>query len=337
MDVVMVHPGVKDNGGVSVDVNNLIEGVGELGSDAVAVGTVRDLRRELARRPDAIVHVFGCLPSPTIFGAMAATKLARRRLVWTPVFHPSRPRSWAGYGWLRVMQGFDLIAPQAARLTDAVIAATEAEAEFFARVGARRVDLVPPGVDDELPVSSPDALRARLGLPERPVVLTVARENSRKGLPFGLASFARLRDRRPDAELLLAGPDEDSALSRQDGVRCAGWLAPEEVAAVYRLADVLFVPSLYEGLPRAVIEAWSHGTPVVASDRVALAPLIDGVGGEVVRYGDEERYANAADRVLGDAALAQRYGAAGRRLVEERFLLGHVVRGTHDVYEAVAA
>ena len=62
--------------------------------------------------------------------------------MWTPVFHPSRPGSWKGYGFLRVMQGFDLVAPRAARFADAVISATEQEAAYFRRLGARRSEWI---------------------------------------------------------------------------------------------------------------------------------------------------------------------------------------------------
>src|SRR5206468_3122163 len=114
---------------------------------------------------------------------------------------------------------------------------------------------------------------------------TVARENSRKGLPFGLAAFRRLRESRPDATLVLVGADPRDWRD-EPNVRCTGWLESAEVEMAYHSAEVLFVPSVYEGLPRSVIEAWSFGLPVVATDRVALAPTIDGVGGQVIRYGE---------------------------------------------------
>jgi glycosyltransferase involved in cell wall biosynthesis len=159
----------------------------------------------------------------------------------------------------------------------------------------------------------------------------VARDSSRKALPFGVEAFRSLRRRRPDAALVLVGADP-ARWSDEPGVLCPGWLAPEEVELAYRAADVLFVPSLYEGLPRAVIEAWSFGLPVVATDRVALAPTIDEVGGRVVRYGEADGAAEALASLLSNGEQARRYGDAGRRMAEQRFSLEDGVARTEALY-----
>jgi glycosyltransferase involved in cell wall biosynthesis len=238
------------------------------------------------------------------------------------------------------MQGFDWIAPHAARIADVVIAATRAEADFFRRRGAPRVELIPPGVPS-LPEPLSDSvaaeLRLRLGLTSGPVVLTVARDNSRKGLPFGLAAFAALRRVRSDAQLLLVGPDADHEAASLPGVSCPGWMSPSEIEQAYMLADVLFVPSLYEGLPRAVIEAWRVGTPVVATDRVALAPLVASGAGVVVRYDDVDGTVEALVGILEDPARATALGAHGRALVGDSFLLDRVVGQTIQIYAELAA
>jgi glycosyltransferase involved in cell wall biosynthesis len=336
MDIALVHAGAHARGGVSVDVEALAGGLRKRGNEALVLSSARDLVRALRRRPHAIVHVFGCLPSSTTFAAMATAKGARRPLVWTPVFHPSRRRSWKGYGWLRVMEGFDAVAPRAARFADAVLAATDAEAEFFRSLGSRRVELIPPGVaryavaDDE----QVEAFRARMGLNGGPVVLTVARDNSRKALPFGVSAFRSLRQRRANAALLLVGANP-GRWRDEPGVHCPGWLEPSDVELAYRVADVLFVPSLYEGLPRAVIEAWNFGVPVVATDRVALAPTIEDVGGLVVRYGRADRAAEALAAVLQDGELAHHYGENGRRIVQQRFALDRSIVRTEALYQEV--
>jgi glycosyltransferase involved in cell wall biosynthesis len=315
-------------------VRSLRDGLKDRGHDVAVAQSMRTLRRELKARPWALVHVFGCLPSYTTFAAMALAKRRRLRLVWTPVFHPSRPKTWKGYGLLRAMAVFDRVAPHAARFADAVIAATEAEAEFFRRIGSRRVALIPPGVRPPVMAeddASVERFREQINLNGGPLVLTVARENSRKALPFGIDAFQALRRRRPDAKLLLVGAGRERS-SVEQGVLSLGWLAPEQVQDAYRAADVLFVPSLYEGLPRAVIEAWSFSLPVVATDRVALAPTIDGVGGRIVEFGNAESAAATLAEVLADSHAASSYAEGGRRLVEERFLLERSVERTVSVY-----
>lgn len=334
LEVVIVHSGWPKPGGVTVDVRGLVSGLILRGHEAVVAQDLRVLGRKLTSRPGALVHVFSCLPSPTIVGAMAAARAGSRALVWTPVFHPSRRRTWRGYGLRRVMELFDAIAPRAACIPDAVIAATEAEADYFRRVGARHVELIPPGVSEPSHAKNEhevEDFRSRVGLNGGPTVLTVARDNSRKALPFGIESFRALRRRHPDAELLMVGAEAD-CWRREEGVRCTGWLDPGMVELAYRSADVLFVPSLYEGLPRAVIEAWSFALPVVATNRVALAPTIDAVGGQIVQYGNPGEAADALSSILADAHLARRYGNAGRELVQERFCLNRSVELTEALY-----
>jgi glycosyltransferase involved in cell wall biosynthesis len=333
LDVILVQAGLGTPGGVTVDVFNLADGLEQRRQRPHPVGTLRELRRKLRSRPQALVHVFGCLPSPTTFGALTLARARALSLVWTPIFNPIRRHTWAGYGLLRVMELFDAVAPRAARFADAVIAATPSEAEYFAGLGARRVELIPPGVDPpQEPASAGElaAFRACLGLGSGPLVLIVGRDNSRKALPFGLAAFARVRSRMPGARLLLVGPD--SSFDGGSGACCPGWLDQASMGLAYQAADVLFVPSLYEGLPRAVIEAWRWGTPVVATDRVALAPMIDGVGGRVIPYADAASAALALVALLEQPEAARCLGRAGQRLVESCFLLPDLVDRTLEVY-----
>ncbi|HZT85471.1 MAG TPA: glycosyltransferase family 4 protein [Gaiellaceae bacterium] len=339
LDVLLVQPGFGERGGVTVDVLNLAEGLKGANHHARTAGSFKRLVSELSSRTPSVVHVFGCLPSPTIFGAMALARLRRIPLVWTPIFNPIRPQTWRGYGLLRAMQAFDLVAPHAARWVDAVIAAMPREARLFEARGAKRVELIPPGVDPPEPPASEEALssfRSSVGLKAGPVVLVVGRDNSRKALPFGLESFARLRRRVPDAQLLLVGPDSSFSGARQPGVVCPGWLEAASMPLAYQASDVLFVPSLYEGLPRAVIEAWRWGTPAVATDRVALAPMIADGAGRVVAYGNPTEAASALESLLSDREDRERFGRVGERHVVSRFLKARLTTRTIALYRELS-
>jgi glycosyltransferase involved in cell wall biosynthesis len=236
------------------------------------------------------------------------------------------------------MQAFDLVAPRAARFVDAVIAATEQEAAYFRRLGARRSEWIPPGVVPPEMGTRPNEIAAfcrRSGIEPGPVILVVGRDNSRKALPFGISVFRELRASWPDAQMLLVGPGERYVAPTQ-GLHCLGWLDRAELDLAFRAADALFVPSLYEGLPRVVIEGWSYSLPVVTTDRVALAPLVGRTGKAVVPYGDVTKAASALRAFLLDTDAAARTGAAGRAIVSEHFLLEDVVRRTAMLYAALA-
>ncbi len=329
LEVVLVNATLGAQGGVTIDIENIVRGLLDRGHRPVVTTTMQSVVRGLRGRPNAVVHAFGLLPVLAEWFAMVAAKATGRMLVWTPVFHQSRVSSWPErrQDWkmfvpFRVMRAFDIVMPRAAR--------------YFRRMGATRVEVIPPGVPALGRRATPDesaGFRKSFHLAEGPVVLIVSRDDSRKGLAFGLAAFQRLRNRMPEAQLLLLGPPVDHPASRQDGVRCPGWVGPTEVELAYASSSVLFVPSLYEGLPRAVVEAWAFGLPVVATDRIPLAPQVEGLTGRTVPYNDLERAAEALDEVI---SLPDAYGENGRRLVEEGFLLERIVGRTIDLYQQLS-
>jgi glycosyltransferase involved in cell wall biosynthesis len=335
LDVLYVQPGFGAPGGVTVDVANLVNGLRVRRHHVRTAGSLQQVVRSLRTQRPSLVHFFGCLPSATTLAAIALPSASRIPTVWTPIFNPIRRHTWSGYGLLRAMEVFDAVAPRTARFVDAVIAATAPEGRYFAGLGARRVEVIPPGVD--APVGRADAarldeFRSTLGVGSQPLVLIVGRDNSRKALPFGLASFRQLRQYVPSARLLLVGPDRSFSGAVEPGVHCPGWLDARSMSLAYQAADVLFVPSLYEGLPRAVIEAWRWATPVVATDRVGLAPVIDGVGGHVVPYGDVRAAAGALAAMLDDADLTRHLGRRGQEVVLSHYLMPDLVQRTLALY-----
>ena len=99
-----------------------------------------------------------------------------------------------------------------------------------------------------------------------------------------------------------------------------GWRPNSELPLLYSLMDVLVLPSLWEGVPRAVMEASAMEVPAVVTDvpgnREAVA---HGRNGLLVPVGDVTALASAVLTVLGDRAAAQRMAAEGRTIAEERF------------------
>jgi glycosyltransferase involved in cell wall biosynthesis len=301
-------------------------------------GLAPGIGRLIRERRTSIVHVFACLPAYLNLAAMWTARSSRHPLVWTPMMHPARRRSWDGgvSGW--GMGLFDSFAPRLARRVDAVVASTGAEAEEFERLGCRQVEVIPPAVVGTPPVSDQAAgmLRARLGIDRSPLVTIVAaRREKRKGLDFGLTVFRMLRQHVPDARLLLIG-SPDLVSSTSDRVHCPGRLSQFELACALRASDVVFVPSRYEAFSRMVIEAWQEETPVVVTERVGLAPTVHRSGGLVVRFGSPDSAARALARLLKDPDLAREFGEGGRRLVEERFTLDRAVARMEALYGDLA-
>ncbi|MGO8876026.1 MAG: glycosyltransferase family 4 protein [Acidimicrobiales bacterium] len=341
MNVTLFFSGLDARGGISPDVRLLESGLLGRGVAVTATGSLREVWRRTGAK-ESILDVYGCLPSPKTLLAMAMAARPSCRLVWTPVFHPRRREVWKGAGAYRLMEVFDRLAPHIARLVDGVSAATEEEAAYFEKMGARRTRVIPlvAGAGGHpLQGEARLAARRRHGLAAEPLILMVAAHSPRrKGMSFAAETMRHLRRRHPAARVLVVGGGDAGPLAHEPGVVAAGWCSDEVLESAYRSADVLFVPSLYEQFSRATIEAWSYELPVVMSDGVALAVTAGAAGaGLVVPYGDARAAAAALDRVISDELLRRSMGVAGRALVDERFVLDKHVEASLELFNAVVA
>ncbi len=136
-----------------------------------------------------------------------------------------------------------------------------------------------------------------------------------------IEAFARAADAFPGTELALVGEGECEAalrtLAKRKGIAESvvfhGWR--EDVAAFYRWADIFVLPSRWEGLPNALIEAMVHGCAAVAFDcpsgpsEVITEP---GGNGLLVPCGDVDALADALGRLIADRDLRRRLAQMGR-------------------------
>jgi glycosyltransferase involved in cell wall biosynthesis len=103
------------------------------------------------------------------------------------------------------------------------------------------------------------------------------------------------------------------------------------------IADVFVLPSNYEGLPVVIIEALSHGKPVVASNVGGVSELVaDGVNGYLVNNVPEE-FAEKIDTLLKDENLIARFSKNARNTYEEKFTLEQMVKKYGEVYDEIVA
>jgi glycosyltransferase involved in cell wall biosynthesis len=367
--IVIVPGGNGGTGGLLIDIRNLANGLTARGHEVVVAavdatdpalctlegstvvslrrrgpaslaatfGLYTGIRRVLRERPGAIVHVFASMPSYVTFAALVAARLGGHRVVWTPMFHPLRARVWRRRVLFWPMLLFDALLPHAARLADAIGAATEAEAAVFAR-HAKHVELLPPVVEPAalLPELDASSFREVTGVGSAPLIVVVAsRDEPRKGLDFAWEAFECLKCDLPTARLLIIGLAE-APRGLPAGSESLGRVDDGTLTCALRAADVVFVPSLFEAFSRVVIEAWQQETPVVVSDGVALAPVVRRAGGKPVPYGDPEAAAEELGRLLRDRGTAGAAGRAGARLVQQRFLLDLLLEKAEQLYKKLS-
>ncbi|GLY20686.1 glycosyltransferase family 4 protein [Micromonospora sp. NBRC 101691] len=194
-----------------------------------------------------------------------------------------------------------------------------------------------PGVDVDAyhPDVDGEAVRMRLGLTDRPVVVCVSRLVPRKGQDTLIRALPEIRRRVPDAALLVVGggPYRGTLekLARQTGVErdvvFTGTVPAAELPAHYAAGDVYAMPCRtrnrgldVEGLGIVYLEASATGLPVVAGDSGGAPDAVrEGETGYVVRGRDTARLADRVATLLADRDLARQFGAAGRAWVEREW------------------
>jgi glycosyltransferase involved in cell wall biosynthesis len=227
----------------------------------------------------------------------------------------------------------------AGRVTGVFMTVSEAEAHDARRLRIHR-DAVAIGNGRDPARFRPDVgvrarVRAEMGVPEQQVVvLAVSRLVWHKGYPELASAMATLpaaelwvvgerlvSDRGPDMQALLLGAGLGARL------RLLGYR--EDVADLMVAADIFVLPSRFEGLPMSVIEAMLSGLPVVAAEvRGPAEQVVPDETGLLVPPGDAAALTAALARLVGDAPLRARLGAAGRQRAVQRYDEAKVVSRT---------
>ena len=255
------------------------------------------LPRLLRRRFD-VVHCL--LPAPVL-----AARAAGQRVVYTEIGHPTLEWNAAQPGGLALYR-------RVVRSASAVTALSVSAAEAVTAVGQREPVVLPPGV--RLDHFSPaDGARERHGAAPRMLFVSDASER-RKGLDVAVAALAKVRSRRPDVRLVIAGPgDPGWAIDQHPAERYAidvvGVGPRDELPGQYSSAAVTVLPSTEEAFGLVLVESLACGTPVVASDVGGMRDIVTPEVGRLVPPRDPDALATAVEEVLemsADATLATR-------------------------------
>ena len=209
-------------------------------------------------------------------------------------------------------------------------------------VPMRAGSVVYPPVADAfrpLPEAERRAVRAQLLPRGGRLLLNVKRLHPLADQATLLDAFARVRARRKDAVLLLAGAGEtEGALRAQaarlglgEAVRFLGLVPNAEVARLQGAADLFVLSSVLEATPTVALEALACGTPVVSTDNPGGLEL-QGLLGDDVRVVPRQDPGALASAVLAFLEAPRRTGLATARALAERFSLDGVVERYLGLY-----
>lgn len=315
-DLPPIEPGTRMLDGIPV---SWFQSLALGGRGFVAPGMVGALRRRL--REFDLVHVHMLW---TFAGVFAARACRRQGVPYVISLHgaldPFALRQRA------LEKKLFLLVGERRSLERAALIRFTTEAERTSAPGWVR-DL--PSVVVPNPVDAPQAPDDPLNRVGSREILVLGRIHPVKGFDVLVPALLQVLTAVPQAGLNIAGPDEGgyrahveamvSGHGLSGAVQFTGLLGPQERAAALSRAAMLVAPSYQENFGMSVVEAMASGLPVIVSDKVNLSGEIAAAGAGLVVPTESSRLAEAIVALLRDPGLRDRMGAAGRRLVIERY------------------
>ena len=263
------------------------------------------------------------------------------RLVGVPaIFSSIRGRNFGKPAWQRWLDR------RTARWAKAIVFnVTNPDSIAFAvqheGVRAEQVVLIPNAVAKSIASRARADMRAEFKTaPEAKVVANIARiVPEKKGQVELLRAFALLRETHPDAVLWIVGDGEERGVLEREAerlgiapaIRMAG--ARHDIADILGAIDLFVLPSRWEGMPNALMEAMAAGCPVIASEVDGNLELVrHGETGWCVPVNDVERLARAMDNALADPDAAHAVGRAAATFMQEEFSIDRMADSYARLY-----
>jgi glycosyltransferase involved in cell wall biosynthesis len=297
---------------------------------------VAELARIIDHQQPDIVHA-------VMYQAIQLARLAKRRckakfkLVSSPRVSYRTRSTWTLFVD-RALKGAD----------DLLIAECESSRQYLIkRLGyaPQKVRTIYNGVDvARWPVSRMDRSQRRLELrlgASDVLVGCVGRLDGQKGHNTLIEAMSKLKGRHPARLAILGDGPRRSALEaqiRKLSLEKSVWLLGERDDVVSWLSafDLFALPSYWEGLPNALLEAMALGLPPVASAVDGVPEVIeDGKSGLLVAPKDSMALAKAVATLAGDPGLRSRLGAQAQQTIAERFGLLTMIEAYQAAYESV--
>jgi len=316
---------------------------------------VDEMNADMYARGSAIVgrHEFTLVHSHDWLVAGAAQWLSRATaLPWVTTVHATEFGRHQGWVHVHPQSHIHGVERAMVRRSDRVIACSRFMQSHIAAVFGipeRSIAVIPNGIDPgdlEPSVEDLGALRARYARPDQHLVLLVGRLVYEKGFHLALDALAHVVRRTGNVRFLVAGTGTAEAELKRQARRLGltrhgtflGWVGDDMLHSLYRVAEVVIVPSIYEPFGLVALEAMASGCLCVVADTGGLREVVPDGGIVGLRF--PSRDSAALGRVLEDV-LEEGEGRA--KMVAEarahvlKFDWAEVARRTAALFADVAA
>lgn len=259
-----------------------------------------------------------------------------KKIVYTPQTIDIRQSQWHNL--------YILLERTLARITNRVFSVNQTDANRLIswRIPTEKIRVVPNGIDlsQFANLEDRDTVCKRLGLHlDRPVIMQVGRLSPQKDPEMFLKGARYILSSSPQTQLAWIGEgplhkwvkSEVKSLGFQENIHLPG-----RIDRAYRCmsaADAVTLTSRWEGLPYSLLEAMACSKPVVATAVNGCAEVvINGQTGYLVDAGDAFGWAESILHLIADPQQAKSMGAAGKRLVEEKYSLSRMLTLIEQAY-----
>jgi glycogen synthase len=244
-------------------------------------------------------HEFSLVHSHDWLVAGAAHDLARdASLPWVATVHATEFGRHQGWVQTYPQSHIHAIEREMVRQADHVIACSrfmQGHISTVFGVPRRRITVIPNGIDpgDLAPaVDDLDALRRRYAQPGQRLVLLVGRLVYEKGFHLALDALARVVKNPGNVRFVVAGTGTAEAELKRQARRLGlsrhgsflGWVGDDMLHSLYRVAEVVIVPSIYEPFGLVALEAMASGCLCVVADTGGLREVVPAGGGVGLRF-----------------------------------------------------
>ncbi|MER6673002.1 glycosyltransferase [Streptomyces sp. NPDC000983] len=329
----------------------LTQTLGALGADVHAWSATRAPGPTLVREVRLLTRVIEDVRPDLVHAHSAKAGLAGRLALRGRIPTVFQPHAWSfeavGGATASLALNWER---RGARWASRVVCVSEAERVTGVRAGIRaRYTVIPNGIDPErfgpeVPDGTGDTdgtdHTGRAALlpdlpPEAPLVVCVGRLCRQKGQDVLLRAWASVTQRVPGARLVLVGDGPDAGPLRARAPRSVVFAgAVADAAPWYRAADLVVLPSRWEGMALAPLEAMASGRPVVVTEvdgaRESMPPSL--APHCLVPPRDPARLATAVAELLRDPLLRESLGHQGRRHVLTTHDVRHTAESVAEVY-----